>query len=147
MTDLDRTQELLERCTALENEKRMWKARAKAAHDILTMLMMELPIMNRIMGLGVTEDEIRDVTGDAWDLHMRVDQLERDVWTGAARMVRDFIKAVDANPGLRMGLVGLAPQEILEEWIPKFRSLFDECSHCMGTGCVVCQPHLDVVTP
>lgn len=111
-----RVDELLARGTTLQNECRMWKARAIAAGEVLMVLAVETPILHRMVGHGVTEDEVREVGYNALDVHERIDLLERDAWTRAAQVARQMVSAYDH------GDVG--PDD-LDKWVGKLREALE----------------------
>jgi len=84
-----RETELQARGTELENERRMWKARATAKQKLLDALLL---LWSNRWGYdgddAVAQDLIRQVS-------KRNEELEADAWSGAANEVRAFLKDVE----------------------------------------------------
>lgn len=86
------------KCTQLENERRAWKLRCEGVRAVLETFLEE-SILNKILGRASNSEEANagDVsikqTADAYrKLADRIELLEHDAWTGAATLVRTFIK-------------------------------------------------------
>lgn len=132
-TKLDaRVTELQTKCTATENDRRMWKARAVAAQEILRLLVLETSILQRMVGNGCTEAEVQDLVSNAAAVHARIDLLERDAWTAAGAIARELVRDVDhsrclAEDGIGGEVVvargrGVA-LAILEKYVRRFREV------------------------
>lgn len=121
-----RVTELQAAGTRLENDRRMWKARAEAAREILQALAVDLPILQRLVGRGATEAEVRDLVTTALDVHERIELLERDAWTACSGIAREMVRAWDGN---RLGAASSAHDsdlppgwaEAIEGWVSRFR--------------------------
>ncbi len=89
-----RVDELLAKCTAIENERRMWKARAGAAREVIDVL-VEQAVASRIFGAGIDASEVDARARAARHLHDRIDALEADAWTRCAAVAREIVAAYD----------------------------------------------------
>ncbi len=109
--------ELQARGSALENERRAWKARATATREILESLAIETPVLLRMMGQGVTTADVHDIAATALDLSMRMEVLERDVWTRCSIIARELVSAFDH------GDVSATPE--MRAWVYRFRAALE----------------------
>lgn len=88
--------ELQGRGTELLNEGRMWKLRFKAAHTLLRAVLLEDPF-KRFLNRIYPEDEMSRTTAldGVAEVAARVDLLEKDAWTKAGGLAREFVQAAD----------------------------------------------------
>lgn len=110
------------RGTELLNEGRMWKLRYKSAHTLLRAALLEDPF-KRFLNRIYPEDEMSRTTvldGIA-EVAARVDLLEKDAWTKAGGVAREFVAEAD-----RLLDSEDAPREdigcYIERWRDKFKA-------------------------
>ena len=111
--------ELQARGSALENERRMWKARFTALRTIYEILMIELPVavfMNRD-GSGFAQRAFLEVSARIDNVAARADQLEADAWTQLAPVVRAFNAA---SRGMSEGADAAELRAFIDRWRDTF---------------------------
>lgn len=87
--------------TRLEDERRKYKALHGASKKMLTALLVDEAISNRLAGSETPEmvDKIRSTHNLFREVNARISLLENDAWCGAAGLAREFVKDVVANLG------------------------------------------------
>lgn len=131
-----RINELMTMCSKLENERRMWKQRAKAAQSILAEVFVDVAVSARALLLdGASDVSVRNVA-EALDVTRavaeRADMLERDAWTAWAPHVRAFIAQArepmgDYAPDIAVPAEDEGPAGLfVRAWVTRFSSLFKD---------------------
>lgn len=104
-----RETELQSRMSTMQNEVRMWKARATAKQKLLDALLL---LWSNRWGFdnddALAQEMIREVAA-------RNDRLEADVWSNAINEVRAFVKDVE--------LMLDSPEKTLSRWTDRFKAL------------------------
>jgi hypothetical protein len=80
-----RVRELLNRCTAIENERRMWKLRALATRKLLDAMIA--------MCLGRFGDDgsFEEATAKIREVSERADRVEADAWSRAVAEAHEYV--------------------------------------------------------
>lgn len=101
--------ELQFRGSTMQNELRMWKARANAKQKLLDALLL---LWSNRWGFdgddAIAQDLIRQVS-------KRNDDLEADAWSNAVNEVRAFVKDVE--------LMLDSPEKTIQRWTDRFKTL------------------------
>lgn len=119
-----RVTELQAEGSRLENERRKWKAIATATREILMRVVIDVPVAARVTGMG--EADIRPELNEHFAALLRIEQLERDAWSGAAQLAREFIKAVEKAEAKHYDISGEADlATAASEYAEKFKTLLD----------------------
>ena len=126
-----RIDELLARCTELENERRMWKARHGAVYMLLegfsSMLASGL-VGAEEGGADAAKAEERVAIGKILAVADRNRKLEGDAWSKCAQLARDFVEAaarpmMDYAPDVVLPGDGKDPKSrFVDYWAKRFRA-------------------------
>jgi hypothetical protein len=113
------------RGSELENERRMWKARAAAKQKLLDALLL---LWSNRWGYdgddAAAQELIRQVA-------KRSDELERDAWCGAANELRAFVQDAllpmgDYAPDLVLPVEGSNPKsKFIARWTERFKRVLE----------------------
>lgn len=113
-----RVTELQERLSALENERRMWRARAEAATACLRAVLVEVPLKQFEMGAQLDAIQLRHIFAEIRRIAERADMLEKDAWTKCSALAKEFVAMVE-DEGDNLGS-DLA--EFVDHWRGRFKA-------------------------
>lgn len=114
----ERIDNLQRSCTALENDRRLQRARAENALRYLQMSTVELPLS--VLGSGQYElvSELRlKMSAEA----ERTDAILKDAWSGCAEACRAYVKAMKEADCENAEAADL--EAMLRSWDSRFRTL------------------------